>query len=104
MQLKEQRQSTNVDVPADIRSRHLPHANIVLLLSHSVQIIKFCPVLRPYQMFVAGRDSAVPIATRYGLDGPGIKSRWGRDFPHPSISALGSIQPPTPRVPSLSRG
>jgi len=27
-------------------------------------------------------------ATRYGLDGPGIESRWGRDFPHPSSPAL----------------
>jgi hypothetical protein len=25
----------------------------------------------------AGRDSAVGVATRYELDGPGIKSRWG---------------------------
>ena len=25
-----------------------------------------------------GRDSSVGIATRYGLDGPGIESRWGR--------------------------
>jgi hypothetical protein len=24
-----------------------------------------------------GRDSSVGIATGYGLDGPGIKSRWG---------------------------
>jgi hypothetical protein len=24
-----------------------------------------------------GRDSAVGIATRYGLDGPGIETRWG---------------------------
>ena len=24
-----------------------------------------------------GRDSSVGIATRYGLDGPGIESRWG---------------------------
>ena len=24
-----------------------------------------------------GRDSAVGIATRYGLDGPGIEPRWG---------------------------
>ena len=24
-----------------------------------------------------GRDSSVGIATRYGLDGPGIDSRWG---------------------------
>jgi len=29
-----------------------------------------------------GRDSSVGIATRYGLDGPGIESQWGRDFPH----------------------
>ena len=24
-----------------------------------------------------GRDSVVDVATRYGLDGPGIDSRWG---------------------------
>jgi len=33
---------------------------------------------------IVGRDSSVGIATRYGLDGPGIESVWGRDFPHPS--------------------
>ena len=27
-----------------------------------------------------GRDSAVGIETRYGLDGPGIESRWGEIF------------------------
>jgi hypothetical protein len=41
-----------------------------------------------------GRDSAVGIATRYGLSGPGIDSRWGREFPHPSRSDLGPTQPP----------
>jgi hypothetical protein len=30
-----------------------------------------------------GRDKVVGIATRCELDGPGIKYRWGRDFPHP---------------------
>jgi len=30
---------------------------------------------------------AVGIATRYGLDGPGIETRWMRDFPHPSSPA-----------------
>ena len=44
--------------------------------------------------YIEGRDSSVDIATRYGLDGPVIKSRWGRDFPHPSRPALGSTQPP----------
>ena len=52
-----------------------------------------------------GRDSAVGIATRYGLDGPGIKSRWGeRDFPHSSRQALGPTQPPIQWVPGLSHG
>jgi len=44
------------------------------------------------------------IATRYGLDGPGIESRWGRDFPHPSRPAPGTTQPPVQRVPDLSQG
>jgi hypothetical protein len=26
-------------------------------------------------------DNVVGIATLYGLEGPGIESRWGRDFP-----------------------
>ena len=33
--------------------------------------------------------SAVDVATGHGLDGPGIESRWERDFPHLSRSALG---------------
>ena len=45
------------------------------------------------ECFVVGRDSSVGIATRYGLDGPGIESRWGRDFPHPSRPALVPTQP-----------
>jgi hypothetical protein len=53
---------------------------------------------------VMGRDSSVGIATRYGLHGPGIESRWGRDFPHSSRPALGSTQPPIQWVPGLSRG
>ena len=27
-----------------------------------------------------GRDSSVGIVTGYGLDGPGIESRWGGDI------------------------
>jgi hypothetical protein len=52
----------------------------------------------------AGPGSTVGIATGYGLDGPGIESRWGRDFPHLSRPALGSTQPPVQWVPGLSRG
>ena len=55
-------------------------------------------------MYKVGRDSSVGIATRYGLDGPAIDSRWGRDFPHPSRSALGPTQLPIQCVPVVSRG
>jgi hypothetical protein len=47
-----------------------------------------------YIYIYMGRDSAVGIATRYGLDGPGIESRWGRDFPN---------QPPVQWALGLSR-
>jgi hypothetical protein len=48
--------------------------------------------------------SVVGIAILYGLNGSGIESRWGRDFPHPSIPALGPSQPPMKRVLSLFHG
>ena len=51
-----------------------------------------------------GQDSSDGIATAYGLDGPGIESWWGRDFPHLSRPALRLIQPPVQRVPGISRG
>ena len=44
------------------------------------------------------------IATVYGLDRPGIESRWGRDFPHLSRLALGPTQSPVHWVLDLSRG
>jgi hypothetical protein len=36
-----------------------------------------------YLFTVAGRESSVGIATRYGMDGPGIESRWGARFSAP---------------------
>ena len=53
---------------------------------------------------LCGPGSEVGIATAYGLDGPGIESRWGRDFPHLSRPTLRPTQPPVQWVPDLSRG
>jgi hypothetical protein len=53
---------------------------------------------------IGGPGSAVGIATAYGLDGPGIESWLGRDFPHLSIPTLRPTQPPVKWVPGLSGG
>jgi hypothetical protein len=60
--------------------------------------------LRLYTKKKVGRDTVVGIATRYGMDGPGIESRGKRDFSQPSRSALGPSQPPIQWVPGHSRG
>jgi hypothetical protein len=44
--------------------------------------------------FGMGRYGSVGMATCYWLDGPGIESRWGRNFPRPSRPALEPTQPP----------
>ena len=54
--------------------------------------------------FKEDQDSSVGIATRYGLDGPGIESRWGWDFPHQFRPALGPTQPPIQWVTGPSQG
>ena len=39
---------------------------------------------------MCGPGSIVGIATGYGLDGLGIESRWGRDFPAPVQTGPGA--------------
>ena len=63
-------------------------------------LVNFCCV----QSDCRGPVSIVGITTAYRLDGPGIESPWGRDFPHLSRPALRPTQPPVQWVPGLSRG
>jgi hypothetical protein len=56
---------------------------------------------RVFLIIIMDRDSSASIATRYRLDGPGMESRLGRDFPYLSRPALVPTQPPVKWVPGL---
>jgi hypothetical protein len=49
--------------------------------------------LNPVSTALNLASTEVP-ATRYGLDGPEFESRYGRDFPRPSIPVLEPTQLP----------
>jgi hypothetical protein len=50
------------------------------------------------------RDSSVGIATRYGLEGPGIESRWVKIFRTRPDRPWDPPNHPTQWVPGLSQG
>jgi len=76
------------------------HKNVLKTLCVESWCSERCCVLSS----INGMYTAVGITTRYGLDGPGIESRWRRDFSHPSCQALGPTQPPIQWAPGLSWG
>ena len=76
--------------------------NIVMILHGKNCYITFLLVL--HLCTFVGHDSSVGIAVRYRLEGSGIESRQGRDFPQPSMPVLGPTQSPVKWVPNLFPG
>jgi hypothetical protein len=62
------------------------------------------PLINTYYFRICGPGSSVGIATGYGLNGPGIESRWRCDFSQISRPAMGPTQPSVQWAPGLSRG
>jgi hypothetical protein len=52
------------------------HSQIIIFSLHFLLSTYIC-----IRVCGGGAGSSVGIATSYGLNGPGIESRWGRDFP-----------------------
>jgi hypothetical protein len=91
---------TQLYPPTDTLSLCIVSHNCTPLLTHCqyalchTTVPHYChTVLNSWLLYAlarqwVGRVNSVGIATRYGLDGLGIESRWWRDFPQPSRPAL----------------
>ena len=60
----------------------LKYTQIIACIKFRLFIIKPRNLMEP-EFNLMGRDSSVGIATRYGLGGQGIESRWGARFSAP---------------------
>ena len=56
---------------------------MMIMIIMIILVITFVQGIYNYIPETSGLGSVVGIATSYGLDGPGIESRWGRDFSTP---------------------
>jgi hypothetical protein len=72
------------------------HSVLVAVQWTATNTVCFFPHILVRRRFVlclhkqnVGRDNSVGITSGCELDGPGIQSRWGRGFSHPSIPVLG---------------
>jgi len=62
----------------------LQNISFFILISDVVMLYLYRPISTK-----CGSGGVVGIATGYGLDDPGIESRWEQDFPHLSRPAVG---------------
>ena len=79
-----------------------PHGIVIMLQADGLSLNFLFAICT--KICRGGPDSSVGIVTCYRLDGPGIESPWGRDFPHQYRPALGPTHSPIQWVPRLSRG
>ena len=64
-----------------------PKGNLLYALELKIKLISG-------SNFCVGRDSSVGIATHFGLNGPGIESRWGARFSAPVKTGPGAHPAP----------
>jgi hypothetical protein len=86
-------------------NQSITHHHVIPLLCNLTYGTPYFRICQPYysDIYIYGPSSSVCIGNDYGLDGPGIKSRCGRDFPYLSRPTQGPTQPPVQWVPRLSR-